>query len=185
VTTAAVLLAAGGGTRFAGPDHKLRTSFRGRPLITWAVDAAVGAGLDEVAVVVGAVALADLLPPDVVLVANPAWPSGQASSLQAAVGWAAGRGHEAVVIGLGDQPLVPVGAWSAVAASPSPVAVAVFGGRRRPPVRLHHSVWDLLPTDGDEGARVLMAARPDLVAEVECEGDPVDIDHAADLHRFT
>lgn len=72
-----------------------------------------------------------------------------------------------------------------MAASPSPVAVATFGGLRRPPVRLHSSVWSLLPTDGDEGARVLMSKRPDLVREVVCEGQPVDIDDEEDLTRWS
>jgi CTP:molybdopterin cytidylyltransferase MocA len=109
----------------------------------------------------------------------------QASSLQAAVSWAGERQHEAVVVGLGDQPFVPSEAWTAVAAAASPVAVATFDGMRRPPVRLARSVWSLLPTVGDEGARVLMKRRPDLVCEVACEGQPVDIDNEEDLSRWS
>ena len=98
--------------------------------------------------------------------------------------WALGRDHDAVVVGLGDQPLVPSSAWAAVAASASPVAVATFDGQRRPPVRLDRSVWALLPVAGDEGARVLMNERPDLVREVVCEGQPADIDSEEDLTRW-
>jgi len=185
MSVAAIVLAAGGGTRFEGPTHKLVTEFRGRPLVIWAIEAARGAVLDEVAVVTGAVQLDGLVPLDVVVIENQNWVSGQASSLQMAVLWASGRGHDAVVVGLGDQPLVPSAAWAAVAATPSPVAVATFDGRRRPPVRLDHSVWNLLPTTGDEGARVLMRQRPDLVREVVCEGQPIDIDSKEDRDRWS
>jgi CTP:molybdopterin cytidylyltransferase MocA len=185
MTVAAIVLAAGGGNRFEGPGHKLLSSFRGRPLVTWAIEAAVGAALDEVGVIVGAVDLAAAVPDEVIVIENPGWANGQASSLQTAVFWALERGHEAVVVGLGDQPLVPPSAWAAVAAAVSPIAVATFDGLRRPPVRLHNSVWSLLPTAGDEGARVLMKIRPDLVCEVACEGQPVDIDNEEDLIRWS
>jgi molybdenum cofactor cytidylyltransferase len=185
MSLAAIVLAAGGGSRFEGPTHKLVALFRGRPLVTWAIEAALGATVDEVAVVTGAVQLDDLVPEDVVVIENQSWGSGQASSLQTAVLWASGRGHDAVVVGLGDHPLVPSSAWTAVAATPSPVAVATFDGRRRPPVRLDRSVWNLLPTTGDEGARVLMRQRPDLVREVVCKGQPIDIDSLEDRDRWS
>lgn len=184
MSVAAVVLAAGGGTRFKGPEHKLVSLFRGRPLVWWALTAAAGASLDEVAVIVGAVDLGVAVPEGVRVIENPDWATGQASSLQTAASWALTRQHEAIVVGLGDQPLVPSAAWAAVAASPSPVAVATFDGLRRPPVRLERSVWSLLPTDGDEGARVLMKERPDLVSEVVCGGLPVDIDNEEDLIRW-
>jgi molybdenum cofactor cytidylyltransferase len=184
MSVAAIVLAAGGGTRFEGTEHKLLAEFRGHPLVWWALAAAADAGLDEVAVVVGAVDIGIALPEGVRVLENPDWASGQASSLQVAVAWAREREHEAVVMGLGDQPLVPSSAWAAVSSSPSPVAVATFAGERRPPVRLDRSVWSLLPIAGDEGARVLMKERPDLVREVVCEGLPADIDNEEDLIRW-
>jgi molybdenum cofactor cytidylyltransferase len=184
MSVAAVVLAAGGGTRFERSEHKLLADFRGRPLVSWALAAAGDAGLEEVAVIVGAVDLGIAVPEGIWVIENPDWASGQASSLQVAVSWALERDHEAVVVGLGDQPLVAASAWSAVAASSSPIAVATFDGERRPPVRLDRSVWSSLPTTGDEGARVLMKERPDLVQEVVCEGQPADIDNEEDLIRW-
>jgi CTP:molybdopterin cytidylyltransferase MocA len=184
VTTTAVVLAAGGATRF-GPAHKLRAEFRGKPLVCWAVAAACDAGLDDVLVVTGAIDLSDVLPADVRVVHNDRWAEGQATSLAVALGAAAERGHDAVVVGLGDQPLIPAEAWRRVGAcTERPIAAATYQGQRRNPVRLAADVWPLLPTDGDEGARTLMRSRPDLVAEVPCPGDPADIDTPADLAQW-
>ena len=185
MSIAAVVLAAGGGTRFTGPAHKLLTLFRGRPLVTWAVDAASAAALDETIVVTGAAAVDALLPHGVTVVPNPAWDGGLASSLQAAVSHAAAAGHDAVVVGLADQPLIPASAWSAVANSSGLVAVATYAGRRANPVRLAAEVWPLLPTSGDAGARVLLARDPELVVEVACQGNPADVDILEDLEQWS
>jgi CTP:molybdopterin cytidylyltransferase MocA len=185
VRTAAVVLAAGSAKRFAGGEHKLLASFRGRPLVTWSVEQAVAARLDQTLVVTGAVDLTTILPPGVTVVANPRWAEGQATSLQTAVSWARDAGFDAVVIGLGDQPFIPAEAWKAVAASTSPIAIASFDRQRRPPTRLAASVWPMLPTEGDEGARVIMSAQPDLVEEIACAGRAIDIDTAEDLARWS
>ena len=181
MTTAALVLAAGGGSRFGGDGHKLLAPFRGRPLVAWALDAA--GVLDELLVVTGAVDIP--LPEGAREVRNERWAEGQATSLAAGVDAARVAGHDAVVVGLGDQPLVPSDAWRAVAASASPIAVATYGGRRRNPVRLAAAVWPLLPTEGDEGARSVIARRPDLVAEVACAGNPADVDTQEDLATWS
>jgi len=174
------VLAAGSSSRFRD-GHKLVASFRGRPLVVWAVQSAIAAALDEVVVVTGGQALR--LPWGARVVVNPLASAGQATSLQAAL--RACVRHDAVVVGLGDQPLVPPESWRAVAAGGSPIAVATYRGRRRNPVRLDRTIWPLLPVTGDEGARVLMRARPDLVAEVPCAGDSADIDTLEDLKRWS
>ncbi|HVF74144.1 MAG TPA: nucleotidyltransferase family protein [Acidimicrobiales bacterium] len=186
MTVAAVVLAAGASSRFAGGAHKLATPFRGKPLVCWAVEAAGAAGLDEILVVEGRTALRDLLPGHVTVVGNPLWADGLATSLRAGLDAAAASGHEAVVVGLGDQPLVPATAWRAVAdAGERPIAVATYGGKRRNPVRLHRSVWHLVPSTGDAGARALYREFPHLVGEVACDGEPADIDTVEDLARWS
>ncbi|MHB1929406.1 MAG: nucleotidyltransferase family protein [Acidimicrobiales bacterium] len=180
----AVVLAAGGGARFAGGSHKLLADFRGRPVLAWALDAAAGAGLDRTWVVSGAIDLAGLVPPGVEVLDNPDWAAGQAGSLGVAVGAAVAAGLDALVVGLGDQPMVPAGAWRSVAAVDAPIAVATYAGVRGNPVRLGREVWDELPLSGDAGARVLIRRRPDLVREVACVGEPADIDTVEDLQRW-
>jgi CTP:molybdopterin cytidylyltransferase MocA len=185
VTTAAVVLAAGDGTRYLGDHPKLLAPFRGSPLVTWAVNAAVAARFAEIIVVAGAVDLGPLLLPSRI-VTNDRWAEGQASSLRVGLAAAERSGHDAVVVGLGDQPLVGADAWRAVGGSTAtPIAVATFDGERRPPVRLAAAVWPLVPRFGDEGARVLMRERPDLVREIPCTGEPVDIDTLEDLARWS
>lgn len=182
--TVAVLLAAGGGRRFAGRGHKLVAPLRGRRVVDWAVEAVLGAGFAHVVVVTGAVALD--LPPELHVVQHPAWAEGQAGSLQAGLRAASGLGADRVVVGLADQPFVEPACWRAVAASRSrPIAVAVYDGVRGNPVRLDASVWPLLPTTGDAGARVVVRLRPELVEEVPCRGSAADIDTLEDLRRWT
>jgi molybdenum cofactor cytidylyltransferase len=184
---AAALLCAGAGSRYDAerPGAKLLTPFRGRPLVVWAVDHALAAGLGTTFVVTGAADLSGLLPGPVTLVDNPDWRDGQATSLQAAISAARAAGFEALVVGLGDQPLIEPDAWRAVAGVDALIAVASYQGRRRNPVKLARRVWDDLPAMGDEGARALMRARPELVVDVPCAGDPLDIDTGDDLTRAT
>lgn len=176
MSVAAVVLAAGGSTRFRD-GHKLLADFRGRPLWTWAVRHAVEAGLDETVLVVGPVTLEAT--EGVRVVQNPCWQDGLATSLWTAI--EACGGHEAVVFGLADQPLLTAEAWAAVGRTPAPIAIATYEGRRGHPVRVASEMWELLPRRGDVGARELMRTRPELVVEVPCHGDPTDIDTVEDL----
>ena len=118
-------------------------------------------------------------------------------------GWAAGMGHvlasalaragdgwQAVVVLLGDQPLVPgaavarvVDAWRAGA---GPVVTATYGGRPGHPKLFDRSLLpDLLRLSGDAGARDLVAAHPEWVHRVEVGdlGSDADVDVEADLER--
>lgn len=186
MSTAAVVLAAGSGSRFGAPGEKLRAPARGRPLVAWAIEAAAEADLDELVVVTGSVDLSDIVPEGVTLLRNDDWASGQATSLGVALHWCQGQGHSSAVVSLGDMPGLTAPAWRAVAEAPGgPIVVATYGGRRGHPVRLDAPVWTLLPIEGDEGARALMRRRPELVVEVACGGIPTDIDTREDLARWS
>jgi nicotine blue oxidoreductase len=186
VTVAAVVLAAGTGSRFGGAaGSKLLADCAGEPVVARAVDAAVASGL-PVFVVHGAVDLTDIaVRRGATPVANPQYAHGMATSVQAGLAAAEAAGFDVVVVGLGDQPGVLPETWAALAATPSPIAVATYGGQRGNPVRLEASVWPLLPMTGDAGARQVIRDRPDLVVEVPSRGTPADVDTPSDLDRWT
>lgn len=190
MTIAAVVLAAGAGSRFrasGGERPKPLVEMGGVPLVDRVLDAVLSVGLDEVVLVDGSTDLSDRARPRLVVLHNDRWEDGIATSVQVAVAHARAAGHDAIVVGLADQPGITSGAWREVAAAPRepPIAVATYDGRRGNPVRLGAAVWDLLPTTGDEGARRLMGERPDLVREVPCTGEPWDIDTVEDLERWS
>ena len=183
-TIAAVVLAAGRGTRWAGPGHKLLADLDGRPLASHAIGAAAAAGLDELVVVTGSADLSAVVPDGATVLHNELWSDGQASSIRLAVEHARRVGHEAIVVGLADMPGISAEAWRAVADAPGSLVVATFDGRRRPPTKVGRRYWSELPEAGDTGARFLLAGRPFDVVEVACPGNPADVDTVEDLGHW-
>lgn len=186
----AVVLAAGGSTRMGRP--KQLAELAGRPLLAHVLAAAEDAPVDRVVVALGGAAAEVLDRVDL----------GRAEAL-VVEGWAAGMGHVlastlaqatdgwgAVVVLLGDQPLVPgravarvVEAWRAGA---GPVVTATYGGRPGHPKLFDRRLLpDLLRLGGDAGARDLVAGHPEWVHRVEVGdlGSDADVDVEADLER--
>lgn len=200
VERAAILLAAGAGSRFGGARHKLSANLPARgadpasSVVERSLAHVVAASIGPVIVVTGAVA--DLVTasdaegdtPEVIVCHNPSWADGQSTSLRSGLDLAGRLGATSVVVGLADQPFVEPDAWRAVAAADGPIAVATYDGARGNPVKLAAAVWPLLEEpaqhDPDAGARALMRVRPDLVREVPCTGSPADIDTEEDLRRW-
>ena len=186
-TALGVLLAAGSGTRFTGAQHKLLSLINGQTIISHSIAAMTGSHLDGFIVVSGALDISDHIG-DVEEVHNPDWESGQRSSVITAMNFARSRGYDAIVVGLADQPFLTSQAWTNIASSTSPIAIATYNGTRGNPVRLHSSVWDTfedLDADPDAGARSLIRLHPELVREVACEGNSADIDTTEDLDTWT
>lgn len=166
-----MLLAAGAGTRFAGPQHKLLAEVDGLAVAVRSLRSLLDAGLDAVAVVTGAVDFGPILDDaadeherdSITLLPNDRWESGMASSVGCAVAWADRCGFDAVVIGLADQPFVTPTAWQAVAACAAPIAVATYGGRREdptPPVPRPQAAAPLwAPADGGRRGNPVRLAR--------------------------
>jgi CTP:molybdopterin cytidylyltransferase MocA len=186
---AIAILAAGRGSRLGGDVPKPLVELRGRPLMSWALDAATTSGLRPVVLVVGhhGGAVARVAPEGVVVVRSRRWRRGIARSLRAALEalepWAQ---VGAVAVGLADQPLVGADAYRRLAGAyraGASLAVAAYRGQRRNPVLLGRTTWEKArELDGDQGARVLM---DEGAVEVDCTdtGSAADVDTLDDLRE--
>jgi molybdenum cofactor cytidylyltransferase len=158
------------------------------------VDAASGAGLNEVIVVLGhqadEVAAALRLPEAARIVVNPDYGEGQSTSLRAGLR-ALDPGVHAAVVFLGDQPGIAPNAVRAVVdayeESGGPVVQAAYGRRAGHPVLLDRRVWpELEALEGDVGARDILSLHPEWVTTVEVGGDvPEDVDTWEDYRRVS
>ena len=162
----------------------------GKPLLQHVLDAASAAQLEQVILVLGAhqdTIVQGVLPAsDVDVVINADHEVGQSTSLHA--GLAATRAEiERAVILLGDQPFITTQAIERVAHSVhGPIVRASYGRHPSHPVALDRSVWELVAARGDQGARDLIASRPELVHLEEVGGEaPSDIDTPEDYLRAT
>lgn len=163
---AAVVLAAGGSTRFGGQQVKPLLPWRpGNTLLGRVVDIALAADcLDEVVVVVGcqagqvAAAVADR---PVRVVVNAEWQAGQSSSVQAGLR-ALRPDVQAVIFLLADQPTVQPEVLQALVwtyrQSLAPIVAPRYrGGARGNPVLFDRSTFpELLALTGDVGGRPLI-----------------------------
>lgn len=182
------MLAAGSSRRLGRPKQLLEVD--GRPLLQHVIDAAAAAGPVQLVVVLGhaerEIRAAIALPSGAVVVVNPDFATGQASSLRVCMGALSGSVNRAVVV-LGDQPRVTPKAIRAVAEALGPIARATYGGVPSHPVAFDRALWpELAAVEGDRGAREVLIAHAREVVAVEMGGDPPgDVDTDEDYRRLT
>ncbi len=182
-----IVLAAGAGSRFGGA--KLEARLDGKPVLQHVLDALAEAGIDDPVVVTAAPLLADIEWGAARPVTNPEPERGLASSLQ--VGWAAAMNEseppDAVIVALGDQPMVRPDVVAALVAIPLDatrpiVAPRYAGSSARNPVRLERDATPLVEAaTGDRGVGPIIDDRPELVRWLDVDGDNPDVDTLADL----
>jgi CTP:molybdopterin cytidylyltransferase MocA/SAM-dependent methyltransferase len=184
--TAALILAAGRGTRFGG--GKMLAPIDGRPMLQHVLDLAAAAGLAPVAVVLGedADAIEVLVSwRDEQRVRNEDPGRGLSSSLK--LGLDALGESDRVIVLLGDQPRLTLEQLRTVTNTASdpekPIVVPRYSdGRPGNPVLLERGAWALAGSlEGDRGMSQLFDAHPELVRYVDVEGQNPDIDTADDL----
>jgi molybdenum cofactor cytidylyltransferase len=169
VSVAAIVLAAGQGTRF-GPEPKLLATLAGKPLVRHVADAALASRACPVIAVLGhrSEEIGAALPASVRRADNPDYAAGLATSLKA--GFAAlPSSAEAAIVLLGDMPGATAGlidalidAWTA-AGRPA-AAIPTCEGRRGNPVLLSAALAPEIRTlSGDAGAAALLRARTDVL----------------------
>jgi len=196
---AAVILAAGAGSRFGG--GKVRAALEGRPLLAHVLAAVREAGIGRVVVVLGrdagAVldAVRDVDPgvlERVLVTVNPTPERGLATSLRLGFGAATAVAPPVappagVLILLGDQPRVRADVLrvlcGAVASAHAIAVVPRYAGDAAPnPVLLLPAGWPLVAgLTGDRGLGPLLAADPARVVRVAVPGANPDVDTPADL----
>ena len=187
---AAVVLAAGSARRFG--RQKLIESFLFKPIVRWAVEAAIASGVDETVVVSGADERVrhalDGTGARCVVNADPA--AGMASSIATGITSLA-PGTRAVLIVLGDQPSVPAKAYRAVldayrTRAPAIVVPVYWWGTRGHPVLFDASVFsELLALGGDRGARDVIQRDMARVVEVRIRRPaPPDVDSPDDVNSM-
>ena len=179
-----LVLAAGAATRFGAP--KQLAELDGVPLLEHALRAITASPVGRVVVVLGSgaeevQATVDMQGADALVCRR--WAEGQSASL--ACGLAELSDCEAVVITLGDQPLMSPDAIRRVIAARGPDVAAVratYNGEPGHPVLLERRFFERMrDVTGDHGARnLLISVRP---REVPCDdlGGGQDVDTPAQL----
>ncbi len=181
MTVGALVLAAGSGRRM-GAGGKLTADFRGKPLVAHAVDAVLAAGLPAL-VVLGDRAdavRAALAGRDVAFVTAPDYAEGMAASLRAGIA-AVPPEWQAILVALGDMPLIHPATLAALAAAQG-IVIPRYNGHRGNPVRWPRSHFpDLAALTGDTGARALLERHHVEFLDFQDPGILADIDTPADL----
>ncbi|MBF9197615.1 nucleotidyltransferase family protein [Microvirga terrestris] len=189
---AAILLAAGRGTRF-GEEPKLLAQVGGKALVRHAAEAAVHSLANPVIVVTGHRADAveeELNGLPIQVVHNPLFADGLSTSLKRGFS-ALPEETRAAIILLGDMPLVGSDLINAVVAgwheSGGPAAlVPTLSGRRGNPVVISRGLQAVIEgLSGDVGAGSVLRGRPDVVEWPTADNAVVqDIDTKEDFSKL-
>lgn len=189
---AAVIQAAGAGSRFHSDHYKLLTPVEGIPMILRTLEPVLQAGFDDIVVVIGAHAdemkkiLEDY---PVHIVRNPSWEKGQSTSLSAGVRFIK-NSSDRVCLLLGDQPFLQVDTLKALFCEsdihPEQIIVPFYKEKRGNPIIVPSKFYDLLLelTHGDMGGKKLLETVGYHILNVNDAGIIRDIDTVEELKHY-
>jgi len=188
---AVIVLAAGTGSRFVAPGHKLTQSVGSSTVLGSTLRHAIASHLPVVVVTTAALADAarrHVASRDVVVLPDAGTPGPQPLGMgfSIAAGVAARPDANGWLVLPGDMPMVQTATLLAVASALEhhPVAYAQHRGRRGHPVGFSTELYsELVTLSGDEGARRLVARYPAHGVEVDDPGVLIDVDTEADLEH--
>ena len=180
-----VVPAAGRGSRFGGPQHKLAQPFEGSTVLGTTIRHAIETQLPVVVVTTAALAplVSSLLATRDVIVLS-AGEAARGMGYSIAAGVAERSGSAGWIVLPGDMPLVRPGTLLAIATAleQHPVVYAQHRGRRGHPVGFSAELYsELMQLDGDDGARRVVARYPAHGEELDDPGVLMDVDTPAEL----
>lgn len=180
----AALILAAGQSRRMGRINKLLQPVEGKPMVRWAIEAALASQAEPVLVVLGHQADAvrrALADERLTYVDNPDFADGISASLQRGVA-AVGDDIEGAVVCLGDMPRIGAKQIDRLIAAFNPVegreiCVPTWHGKRGNPVLIGRRFFaEIQEISGDVGARHLIGQYPESTCDVEMGDDAVLID---------
>ena len=180
-----IVLAAGRGSRFGGPQHKLEQPFDGSTVLGATLRHAIETQLPVVVVTTAALVplVAGLLATRDILVLS-AGEAARGMGCSIAAGVVERSGAPGWIVLPGDMPLLRPDTMLAVATAleQHPVVYAQHRGRRGHPVAFAAELYsELILLDGDDGARRVLARYPSHGLEVDDPGVLLDVDTPSDL----
>lgn len=185
---AIIVLAAGRGSRFGGPLHKLAQPLEDLTVLGMTLRQATRSQLPVVVVTnstLEPLVRAQMAQRDVVVLSDADAERGMGYSI--ATGVTERSGAPGWLVLPGDMPLVQPDSLLAVASALEqyPVAYAQHNGRRGHPVGFAAELFsELIQLNGDEGARRIVARYPAFGQEVADPGVLLDVDTPEDLARL-
>jgi len=189
---AAVILAAGGSSRFGKPKQLIE--LRGKTLLRCVLDAAIEASCSPIVIVIGGAMVdvrKELETTITTIVENENWQRGIGTSIRAGVQRVINHssGVDAIVLLACDQPFVDASVIERLIAlreeKQKPIVASSYANTLGVPALFDRSSFqELLALDDKSGAKAIIVSNRERVAKLPFPNGKIDIDTMADWENF-